>query len=259
MRGLRDKVMVVAGGGTGAAGPGNGAATAIRLADEGARVVVGDLSPEAAAATVALIAERGGTAAAFGFDIADEGSVQDLVDLTVTTYGGLDGVHASAADMSPATLGRDSESDAVTIPLDVWQRTLDVNLTGFLLVVKAAVPEILARGSGALVNTISDAAFVGEPIRLAYATTKAALTAVTRHVASRWGTEGIRCNSIAPGLIARDAAMEPGLAERFGPMPRSRRFGRPEDIAAAAAFLLSDDGEWVNGQVWSINGGHVLR
>ena len=109
MRGLRDKVMVVAGGGTGTAGPGNGAATAIRLADEGARVVVGDLSPEAAAATVALIAERGGTASAFGFDIADEGSVQDLVDFTVTTYGGLDGVHASAADMSPATLGRDSE------------------------------------------------------------------------------------------------------------------------------------------------------
>ena len=140
MRGLRDKVMVVAGGGTGAAGPGNGAATAIRLADEGARVVVGDLSPDAAAATVALIAERGGTASAFGFDIADEASVQELVTFAVTTYGGLDGVHASAADMSPATLGRDSETDAVTIPLDVWQRTLDVNLTGFLLVVKAAVP-----------------------------------------------------------------------------------------------------------------------
>jgi NAD(P)-dependent dehydrogenase (short-subunit alcohol dehydrogenase family) len=164
----------------------------------------------------------------------------------------------SAADMSRETLGRDSETDAVTIPLDVWQRTLDLNLTGFLLCVKATVPRLLERGGGAIVNTISDAAFVGEPIRVGYATTKAALTAVTRHVASAWGTEGIRCNSIAPGLIARDDAMEPTLADRYGPMPRSRRFGRPADIAAAAAFLLSDDGEWVNGQVWSVNGGHVL-
>lgn len=259
MRGLLDKVMVVAGGGTGQAGPGNGAAVAIRLAEEGARVVVGDLSPTAADATVALITENGGTASAFAFDIADEASVRDLIGFAVSTYGGLDGAHTSAADMSAATLGRDSETDAVTIPLEVWQRTLDVNLTGFLLVVKAAIPELLARGGGALVNTISDAAFVGEPVRVGYATTKAALTAVTRHVASRWGTEGIRCNSIAPGLIARDDAMEPILAERFGPMPRSRRFGRPSDIAAAVTFLLSDDGEWVNGQVWSINGGHVLR
>jgi len=251
--------MVVAGGGTGKSGPGNGAATALRLAEEGARVVVGDLDATAAETTASMIADGGGTAEALAFDIAEEQSVHELVELAVSTYGGVDGLHVSAADMSRETLGRDSETDAVTIPLDVWQRTLDVNLTGFLLCVKATVPRLLERGGGAIVNTISDAAFVGEPIRVGYATTKAALTAVTRHVASAWGTEGIRCNSIAPGLIARDDAMEPTLADRYGPMPRSRRFGRPADIAAAAAFLLSDDGEWVNGQVWSVNGGHVLR
>src|SRR6478609_9552210 len=186
MRGLEHKVIVVAGGGTADSGPGNGAATAIRLADEGASVVVGDLSGDAAKATVAIIEERGGRAVAIDFDIADEESV--------------------------------------------WQRTLDVNLTGFLLAARATIPHLLEAGGGGITNTVSDAIYAGEPIRVGYATTKTALTAVTRHIASRWGREGIRCNSISPGIIARNEEIEAEMLASHRREPRSTRAGRPDDI-----------------------------
>ncbi len=136
MRGLEDKVIVVAGGGTADDGPGNGAATAIRLADEGASVVVGDLSAGAAKETVAIIEDRGGRAVPFQFDVADDESVRALVASAVERYGAVDGLHVNAADISSDVLGVDSETDLLTIPLAVWQRTLDVNLTGFLLIAR---------------------------------------------------------------------------------------------------------------------------
>ena len=187
MRGLEGKSIVVAGGGTSEAGPGNGAATAIRLADEGALVVVGDLSGDAAEATVAIVEQRGGRATAFEFDVADEASVDALVACALEHYSAVDGLHVNAADMSPEILGVDGEHDLLTIPLDVWQRTLDVNLTGFLLAARAVIPHLLERGGGAITNTVSDAIHAGEPVRVGYAATKTALTAVTRHIASRWG------------------------------------------------------------------------
>ena len=258
MRGLDGKVIVVAGGGTGDAGPGNGAATAMRLADEGARVVVGDLSGAAAARTVALVEARSGDAIAHEFDIADDASVRALVDRAVDHYSAVDGLHVNAADMSPEVLGVDSETDLLTIPLGVWQRTLDVNLTGFLLMARAVIPHLLERGGGGITNTVSDAIHAGERVRVAYATTKTALIGVTHHIASRWGRDGIRCNSISPGIIARDDDTAANLAETNRREPRAPRAGRPDDVAALAAYLLSDDGAWVNGQVWSVNGGRFL-
>ncbi len=259
MRGLEGKSIVVAGGGTSEAGPGNGAATAIRLADEGALVVVGDLSGDAAEATVAIVEQRGGRATAFEFDVADEASVDALVACALEHYSAVDGLHVNAADMSPEVLGVDGEHDLLTIPLDVWQRTLDVNLTGFLLAARAVIPHLLERGGGAITNTVSDAIHAGEPVRVGYAATKTALTAVTRHIASRSGRDGIRCNSISPGIIARNEEIEAAMESAHRREPRSPRAGRPDDIASIAAYLLSDDGAWVNGQVWSVNGGRFLN
>jgi NAD(P)-dependent dehydrogenase (short-subunit alcohol dehydrogenase family) len=259
MRGLEDKVIVVAGGGTADSGPGNGAATAIRLADEGASVVVGDLSGDAAKGTVAIIEERGGRAVAIDFDIAEDESVGALVACAVDNYGAVNGLHVNAADMSPEVLGVDGESDLLTIPLAVWQRTLDVNLTGFLLAARATIPHLLEAGGGGITNTVSDAIYAGEHVRVGYAASKSALTAVTRHIASRWGREGIRCNSISPGIIARNEEIEADMLASHRREPRSPRAGRPDDIASMAAYLLSDDGAWVNGQVWSVNGGRFLN
>jgi NAD(P)-dependent dehydrogenase (short-subunit alcohol dehydrogenase family) len=267
VRGLQDKVIVVCAGGTGATdGTSNGAsiggATARRLAQEGARVVVGDLSEPAAQRTVELIESDGGKAIAHPFDASDEASIKALMARAVEEFGGIDGVHANAMDMSAATLGVDGQHDLLTLPLDVWQRTIDVGLTGFLLCARHSIPAMLERGGGAVVATVSGAVYVGEPIRLAYQTVKTGMTAVVRHIASRWGHDGIRANAVAPGMVPGPellAGMDDAGKDRMMRLARSNRIGTADDIAAMVTFLMSDDGSWVTGQVVAVDGGVTMR
>jgi NAD(P)-dependent dehydrogenase (short-subunit alcohol dehydrogenase family) len=267
VRGLQDKVVVVCAGGTGKNdGPSNrasiGGATARRLAQEGALVVVGDLDMPAAQQTVELIERDGGTAIAQQFDASDEPSIVALMKRACEEFGGIDGVHANAMDMSAATLGADGEHDLLTLPLDVWQRTIDVGLTGFLLCVRHSLPSMLERGGGSVVATVSGAVYVGEPIRLAYQTVKTGMTAVVRHIASRWGHEGIRANAVAPGMVPgaeKLAEVDAAGRERMLRMARSNRLGTADDIAAMVTFLMSGDGSWVTGQVISVDGGVSMR
>ena len=248
MHGLTDKVIIVAGGATGI-----GAATCRRLAEEGAKVVIGDINADAASETAESIDGRH-----LRFDITSERDCQALVELAVAEFGGLDGLFTVAADTSKETLGRDSEADLLTVPLDVWQRTLDVNLTGTFLMARSALPALLERGGGSIVNTLSGLVFYGSPVRPAYLASKGALVALTRHVATRWGKEGIRCNAVAPGFVMTgQVAHNVPQEERDMVLAanRSTRHGRPEDIAATVAFLLSDDAEWINGQMHLVNGG----
>ena len=140
----------------------------------------------------------------------------------------------------------------------IWDRTLRVNLTGYALIIKAALPHLLAQGTGSIVCTSSGASVVGEDSRPAYAASKAGVNALCRHVATRWGKQGIRCNAIAPGFVVTENIqqnMPPEMLQKILKFKRSPRLGEAADIAAAVAFLLSDDGEWVNGQVWHVNGG----
>jgi NAD(P)-dependent dehydrogenase (short-subunit alcohol dehydrogenase family) len=256
VRGLADKVAVVAGGARGL-----GAATAERLAAEGARVVVGDIEADGAKATAARIEAAGGAALAVPFDIVDETSVRALIAAAVDGFGGVDLLHNVAADLSDRTLRRDT--DAVDIDVAVWDRTMTVNLRGFLLTVKAAVPEMLRRGGGAIVNTSSAASFMGEAQRPAYAVAKAGVNALTRHVASRWGKENIRCNAVAPGVILTEALksgpQSSELQRRILKAVRVPRLGEPDDIASMVAFLLSDEAAYINGQVLSVDGGITMR
>ena len=248
MRGLNDKVIIVAGGATGI-----GAATSRRLAEEGASVVVGDINAEAAEQTAEAIGGRH-----LRFDITSERDCQALVDFAVKEFGGLDGLFTVAADTSKETLGRDSEADLLTVPLDVWQRTLEVNLTGTFLMTRSALPALLERGRGSIVNTLSGLIFYGSPIRPAYLASKGALVALTRHVATRWGKEGIRCNAVAPGFVMTEqVAHNVPQEERDQVLAAnsSTRHGLPEDIAATVSFLLSDDADWINGQMHLVNGG----
>ncbi len=261
MRGLEGKTIVVAGGGHTPGRPALGAAGAERLAEEGANVVVGDVSAEGAERTVAAIAAAGGVAVAHVFDAADEASVASLVDRAVQTFGGLHGVHFNAMDMSAGTLGVDSEHDVVTLPLDVWQRTIDVGLSGLVLMARHAIPHLVAAGGGGIVATSSGAAYAGEPIRVAYAAVKSAIPAVLRHIASAYGRQGIRANAILPGPVhSADEldAMPQAALDRLSRMGRSGRFGQPSDIGNMVCFLLSDDGAWVNGQNISVCGGTML-
>jgi len=144
----------------------------------------------------------------------------------------------------------------------VFMHTIDVNLKGHLLCTRHALPHLLERGGGALVYTSSAAGHIGEPERPSYAASKAGINSLVRHVASHWGRQGIRANSIAPGLVVTPA-MDTGLPSEFRDyalrVGRSPRLGRPDDIAGMVAFLVSDDGEWVNGQVLSVDGGASMR
>jgi NAD(P)-dependent dehydrogenase (short-subunit alcohol dehydrogenase family) len=253
MRGLKGKAVLVAGG----AGR-IGTATSMRLAAEGAKVAVADLDKGAAADVADQITKAGGSAFALELDIGDEEAVAAAVKATVGAFGGLDALHANAADLSPETILKDS--DALNLDLEVFDRTIRTNLRGHLLCTRYAVPELLGRGGGALVYTSSAAAFVGDPERPSYAMAKSAINALVRHVASRWGREGIRANAVAPGVVVPDAvrnALDPSFMEKW--MIRSSRAGRPDDVAAMVAFLISSDGEWINGQVISVDGGATLR
>lgn len=268
MRGLEGKVIVVAAGGTGATdgtshGASIGGATARRLAAEGATVVVGDLDEGAARRTVDLIADEGGSrAVAQQFDAADGDSIKALMDRAVTDFGGIDGVHFNAMDMSRSTLGVDGQTTLLDIPLDVWNRTLQVGLTGLLLAARHSIPAMLERGGGSIVATVSGAVYVGEPVRVAYATTKTGMTAVVRHIASAWGRQGIRANAVAPGMVPGDemvANLDDDGRKRMLKMARSDRLGNAGDIASMVTFLLSDDGSWVTGQILAVDGGVTMR
>lgn len=254
LRGLTDKVAVVVGGATGI-----GATTAARLAGEGCRVIIGDVAVETARQTAARIEAAGGTATHVAFDLSDTASVADLIATAATTYDGIDLLFNVGADMSTIR----ADTDVVDIEFEVWDRVMSVNVRGYVAAMKYAIPKMLERGGGAIVNMSSAAAFQGEPARPAYATAKAGIGALTRHVASRWGKENIRCNAVAPGFTATEAIrsvpqwpeLQAGALKRI----RGTRVGEPDDIAALVAFLLSEEGAWINGQVVNIDGGTVLR
>lgn len=250
---LKGKVVLVAG-----AASGLGAASARWLAQEGAKVVVGDLNAEGAERAAAGIRAEGGEAVAVEFDISDDASVGHLVSAAARTYGGLDAVHVNAGDMSAVQ----KDTDVVDIDLSIWDRTIAVNLRGHMLVSRHAVPELLARGGGAIVYTSSIASFTGDAKRPAYAATKAGINALARHVASRWGKEGIRANAVAPGLILTpeiEHGAPPEMLRSMLGRTRSTRHGRAEDVAGMVSYLISDEGAWINGQVLNVDGGTVLR
>ncbi len=252
---LDGRVAVVAGGAGGI-----GTATCLRLAEEGAAVVVGDLDAQGAADVADRITAGGGRSLAVHMDIADEGSVADLLERAGAHFGGIDAVHANAADLSPATIGADT--DVVSMDMAAFDHIMEVNLRGHVLCTRYAVPALLDRGGGSLVYTASAAAFLGEPARPGYAIAKAGIGALVRHVASRWGRDKIRANALAPGLVVTPMIAGAGAGEvldRALRHARSWRLGDPADIAAMVAHLVSDDGEWINGQVISVDGGTVLR
>jgi len=248
---LKDKVAVVVGSARGI-----GAASAAAMAAEGASVVLVDIDGAAVEAKAEEIRASGGPTLGIQGDIANEDDVQRAIEAAVSTFGGVDILHANAAAVEDAVMGPESAMDAARIPLSVWDRTMAVNLRGYLLAARAALPEMLKRNGGAVVFTSSDAAFASYHIRGAYSTSKAALIGLTRHLAAAYGKQGVRVNSICPGLIVTgsvtftDEHLKIQLRHHLTP-----RLGRPEDIANTAVFLASDEAGFITGQAIQVDGG----
>lgn len=251
MRGLAGKVGIVAGGARGI-----GAATARRLAEEGAHVVIGDLLVDQANETAAAIVANGGKAIAVELNGTQAASQAAIVARAIAEFGGLDFYHSNLAG------GTEGDIDALNCPEEVLDKSFAINTKSHFLATQAALPAMLERGGGAMIYTSSGAASGGAPWQVAYPMTKAAIHALARHVAAKWGKKGIRANVICPGLVLTEAVkihltdeyVEKGLKA----IPHTR-LGEPEDIAAAVTFLASDDGAWVTGQVWHVNGGAQMR
>lgn len=251
MRGLAGKVGIVAGGGRGI-----GAATARRLGEEGASVVIGDIVEEWADETATMIREAGGKAVGAHLDGTQAASQAALVAKALEEFGALDFYHSNLAG------GTQGDIDILNCSEEVLDRSFAINAKSHFLASQAALPVMIERGGGAMIYTSSGAAISGSPLQVAYPMTKNTIHALVRHVARKFGKQGIRANGICPGVVLTEAVAEHLTDEYVASMLASlphRRLGHPDDIASAVAFLASDDSAWVNGQVWHVNGGSLLR
>ncbi|MGN6336491.1 SDR family NAD(P)-dependent oxidoreductase [Mycobacterium sp.] len=248
---LAGKVAIVTGGAGGI-----GAATAHKLAREGAAVAVVDIDEAKAQEVADEIRRTGAQAIAIGGDLAQEDAAKNVVQATVAEFGRVDVLHNNAALTASGFLSRDTT--VAEMPLDVWQRSMDVNLGSQLLMCKHVVPEMRRGGGGSIVNMSSGAALSGDRTRLAYGVSKAGVHALTMYVATSEGKQGVRANTVVPGLILTDAVrahLSDDILDRVGRATLTPYVGQPKDVAELVAFLASEQSRYITGQMISIDGG----
>ena len=238
---------VVTGGGAGI-----GRAIALRLAAEGAKVVVNDLSPDSAETTVAAIAAAGGQALAVGGDVSSERDVDAAYTACEEAWG-------------PATLGVNNagivlQSRLADMRVEDFDRMIAVHLRGCFLCCRRAIGPMLAAGSGSIVNIASQLGQIGGVELAHYAAAKAGIIGLTKSLAREVSADGVRVNAVAPGPISTDLVMalsEDWRRAKEAELPLGR-FGMPEDVAATVAFLASDDATIYVGQTLGPNSGDVM-
>lgn len=246
---FKDKVAIVTG-----AGQGIGEAYARALAEEGAAVVVADIKCETGERVAADIKSNGGNALFLQVDVSSPQSAEKLAAETAAAFGGVDYLVNNAAIFSG--MRRDS---LLTVDYAYFQRFLEVNMNGALVMTRAVYPYMLKRGAGAIVNQSSTAAYeAGNHYKIA----KTGLNAITIGLARELGPMNIRVNGIAPGPVETESTMTSVPPERLNALLANlplRRMGQTRDIVNTCLFLLSDAASWVTGQTWCVDGGTVLK
>jgi len=257
---LKDKVAIIFGGGqTPGETVGNGRATAILLAREGAVVVVVDRDRDSAEATAALIAGEGGVASAAVADVTSESEIESAIAGCLGTHGRLDILHNNVG--ASLALGDATATDLTT---EAFDRIVAVNLRGMWLACKHALPAMREQGSGSIVNISSMAVHGGYPY-VGYKTTKAGVVALTENLAAANARFGVRVNCILPGLMNTPMAIEPRVAlgtpreevvaARDRRVPLRGKMGSGWDVGYAALFLHSDEAGFITGVSLPVDGG----
>ena len=249
---LAGKVAIVAGGGASGAVLGNGQATALLFAREGAKVVCADAALERAQATVDMIAKEGGTASAFRADVSRAADCEAMVRAAVERYGRL--------DVLDNNVGISVRADVLEVTEEQWDRVMAVNVKSIVLAAKHAIPQMKKAGGGSIIN-ISSVAGLRANQSTPYTTSKAAIVGLTRSMAGDHGRDGIRVNCILPGLI-----YGPMTAPRMDDEIRRKRReagalgteGTGWDVAWAAVFLASDEARWITGVALPVDAGFLV-
>ena len=245
---LKDKVAIVTGSGRGL-----GKGIAMKLAEEGAKVVIADMA--AADDTVAEIVAKGGTASAFAVNVSKQEEVQALIKYAIDTYGTLDIM------VNNAGINRDGMLHKM--PVENWQMVIDVDLTGVFYGTQEALKHMRAQGSGRIIN-ISSGSWLGNIGQANYAAAKAGVVGLTKTAARESARKGITCNVICPGFIETDMTLKlkevnDGAASdsKMQRIPMGYA-GKPSDVGNMVAFLASDEAAYITSEVINVGGGMIV-
>ena len=262
---LENKIAIVVGGGQSPGETmGNGRATAVLFAREGAKVLVGDNRPDSAEETAAMIRVEGGTAEAIRVDITDEASIEAMVKHCLDLWGRIDVLHNN---VGVSIAGGDAQITEITG--EAFDRVVSINLKGMVLTCKHVIPVMRAQKSGSIVSISSIAAWNAYPL-IGYKTTKQAVIAMTEQIAIQNAPHGVRANVILPGLMDTPMAVDTRVralgksreeitAGRDARVPLRGRMGTGWDVARAALFLASDEADFITGATLPVDGGEQLN
>ena len=248
---LTDRVVIVTGGGTGI-----GKVYSTRLAEAGARVLIADLKQEDSERTAAALAGTPGEAVAVATDIANEAATIRMAKAALDKWGRIDGLVNNAGLMS--TLARRPWHE---IPVAEWDRVMEVNLRGMFLCCRAVYGPMKKQHSGSIVNISSTRVLEGIPRRLHYTTSKSGVIGFTRALAREVGADGIRVNTITPGLTLSDTQIASSDPAYLADTAKGRAIERPQvpdDLVGAVMFLLSDASAFITGQLLNVDGGKSM-